>query len=171
MRVLSRLFVLTVVFLVPLVALATVVILLGKTPTTAWASNHRPMPETNIAPAVAPAAGGLWITRVTPTGPASNPFDKLEIQFSAAVLTNTFTLTDVTFSGPGGPITPTALSQLAADRYELNLSGLTGLNTYSLVIGPDILDLNNQLLDQDHDGTPGEPEDAYAGALFSAGVT
>ncbi|MEJ5199410.1 MAG: hypothetical protein WHX53_10845, partial [Anaerolineae bacterium] len=139
-------------------------------PTTAWASSHRSMQGAGITADVS-ATDGLWITRVTPTGPSSSPFDKLEIQFSAAVLTNTFTLTDVTFSGPGGPIIPTALSKLAADRYELNLSGLTGLNTYSLVIGPDILGLDDQPMDQDHDGTPGEPEDAYVGALFSAGVT
>ncbi len=118
----------------------------------------------------APAAEGLWITRVTPLGGASSPFNRLEIQFSGAVLSGTFTLGDVLLTGPGGVITPTALNQLAADRYELVSSG-TGLSTYSLVIGPDVRDLSNLLMDQNHNGTPGEPGDAYTGALFSAGVT
>ncbi|HQK12688.1 MAG TPA: hypothetical protein PLJ78_01955, partial [Anaerolineae bacterium] len=117
----------------------------------------------------APAADGLWITRVTPLGGASTPFDRLEIQFSGAVLSGTFTLDDVSLGGPGGTITPTALNQLAANRYEL-VTGGTGLNTYSLAIGPDVRDLSNLPMDQNHNGTPGEPNDAYGGALFSAGV-
>ncbi|MCX7689077.1 MAG: hypothetical protein N2045_14025, partial [Fimbriimonadales bacterium] len=118
----------------------------------------------------ASAVEGLWITRVTPLGGASAPFNRLEIQFSGVVLNGTFTLEDVRLSGPGGVIMPTALNQLAADRYELVSSG-TGLNTYSIVIGPDIYNLSNLPMDQNHNGTPGEPGDAYTGALFSAGVT
>ncbi|HQE93847.1 MAG TPA: carboxypeptidase regulatory-like domain-containing protein [Anaerolineae bacterium] len=118
----------------------------------------------------APTADGLWITRVTPLGGASTPFNRLEIQFSSAVLSNTFTLADVSLVGPGGVMTPTALTYLAGDRYELASSG-TGLNTYSLVIGPDIRDLSDRQMDQNHNGTAGEPGDAYVGALFSAGVT
>ncbi|HQH39327.1 MAG TPA: hypothetical protein PLH19_12445, partial [Anaerolineae bacterium] len=67
----------------------------------------------------APTADGLWITRVTPLGGASTPFNRLEIQFSSAVLSNTFTLADVSLVGPGGVMTPTALTYLAGDRYEL----------------------------------------------------
>jgi len=55
---------------------------------------------------------------------------------SSSVLTDAFTLADVTFSGPGGLIAPTARTRLADDRHELGLSGQTGLDTYSLVIGP-----------------------------------
>jgi len=104
----------------------------------------------------ASAAEGLWITRVTPLGGASTPFNRLEIQFSSAVLSDTFTLADVSLRGPGGVITPTALTYLAGDRYELASSG-TGLNTYSLVIGPDIRDLSDRQMDQNHNGTAGEP--------------
>lgn len=121
--------------------------------------------------ASSPTSDGLWITQITPTGGTGHPFDKLEIQFSASVLTGTFTISDVTFTGPGGPIAPLALTLLAADRFEIDFSGQSGLNSYALVIGSDILDLNNQPMDQDHDGVAGEAEDAYTGALFSAGVT
>jgi hypothetical protein len=120
---------------------------------------------------LAPDAPGLWITRLTPTGAAGQPFDTLEIQFSAPVLTDTFTLADLRFSGPGGPITPTALTWLGADIAQLSLGGQTGLNTYSLVISPTLLDTNNQPLDQNHNGTGGEPGDAYPAALFAAGLT
>jgi len=119
----------------------------------------------------AASQGGLWITRVTPTGAASSPFDTLEIQFSSAVSAGTFTLGDVTFTGPGGTITPAGLNSLTDDLYELDSTGLTGLDDYSLTIGPNIQDTSAQSMDQDHDGTPGEAEDAYVGALFSAGVT
>jgi hypothetical protein len=119
----------------------------------------------------AASQGGLWVTRVTPTAAASSPFDTLEIQFSSVVSAGTFTLDDVTFTGPGGTITPAGLNKLADDLYELDSTGLTELDEYSLTIGPNIQDTSAQSMDQDHDGTPGEAEDAYVGALFAAGVT
>ncbi len=118
-----------------------------------------------------PAAdAGLWITAASPTGGAGAPFDAVEIVFSESVMTGTFTLDDVTVGGPGGPITPAGLTQLAADRYLLDLAGQTGLNTYSLSVGTDVLDLDGGALDQDHDGVPGEFEDRYVAALFGAGA-
>jgi hypothetical protein len=124
------------------------------------------------APVVAASqANGLYITRLTPTGASGHPFDMLEFQFSSAVKDGTFTLVDVIINGPGGAITPIELTKLTGDRYALNLSGSTGAAIYSLSVGPDILDSNNQPLDQNHNGVGGQSDDVYQAALFSNTTT
>ncbi|HOD80210.1 MAG TPA: right-handed parallel beta-helix repeat-containing protein, partial [Phycisphaerae bacterium] len=114
----------------------------------------------------------LFVEQLTPTGGAGHPFDQMELQFSEAVRDGTFTLADVTLTGPIGEIAPSALNKLAADRYELVVTGLTGLNTYTLEVGPDILaDATGDQMDQDRDGTPGQAGDGYTAALFANGAT
>jgi hypothetical protein len=119
-------------------------------------------------------AGDLYVTRLVPTGGAGHPFDQLEIRFSKPVQDGSFTLDDLQFTDAGGPIVaaPDALTKLAADRYQLSLAGLTGLATYDLTVGPDILDADDSLpMNQDQDATPGEPEDAYSAGFLAAAVT
>lgn len=118
-----------------------------------------------------PAGDEFWITNVTPSGGSGHPFDKLEIEFSSGVLTDTFTLDDVTFSGPSGLIVPTSLTRITNEHYQIDLSGLTGLNTYSMEISSAITSTLGLVLDQNHDGTGGQPGDVYQASLFSAGVT
>ncbi|MBM4025373.1 MAG: hypothetical protein FJ280_08190, partial [Planctomycetes bacterium] len=119
-----------------------------------------------------PGPDGFWLTQVVPTGDAGRPFDTLEVHFSQAVQDGSFTVDDVQFTGPGGPIAPSALTQVEADEYELEFSGLTGLDAYTLVIGPDIANGSGALMDQDHDGTPGEAvQDAYTARLAANGMT
>ena len=115
----------------------------------------------------------LAVTHLTPLGPSGHPFDLLDIQFSKAVRDGTFTLADVTVSGPGGTITPSVLTRVAPNDYQLNLMGLTGSGTYTLTVGPqDILgDDDGQPMNQYHDVTPGKPSDAYQAVLFSSSVT
>lgn len=118
-------------------------------------------------------ANDFWVSGVIPGGAAGSPFDQLQIDFSRAVDDTTFTLDDVTISDSGGlPILPGGLTRLSATRYQLDLTGSTGLDTYTLTFGPDILaDGDGQAMNQDGDATPGEPEDAYRVALFSADAT
>jgi uncharacterized repeat protein (TIGR01451 family) len=117
-------------------------------------------------------SAGLWVTQVSPAGGAGHPFDKLDIQFSEAVQDGTFSLSDISLTGPSGAITPTALNKLAADTYELDSTGLTGLANYALTIGVSVTDTSGNHLDQDQDGPSGAlTKDAYVGALFSAPVT
>lgn len=114
----------------------------------------------------------LAVTHLTPLGPSGHPFDRLDIQFSKAVRDGTFTLADVTVSGPGGTITPSAITRVAPNDYQLNLTGQTGSGTYTLTVGPqDILgDDDGQPMNQDHDATSGEPSDAYQAVLLSSSV-
>ncbi len=116
-------------------------------------------------------AGDLYVTRLTPTGGSGHPFDTVEVTFSQPVLAGTFQLADVSVSGPGGSLAAKGLSQLAADRYQIDLTGLTGLATYRLSVGPNVQAADGRLMNQDQDGTPGEPADAYQAALVANALT
>ncbi|MCU0981566.1 MAG: hypothetical protein MUF25_20640, partial [Pirellulaceae bacterium] len=116
-------------------------------------------------------AGDLYVTRLTPLGGAGQPFDALEIQFSKEVRDDTFQVAqnDLAVSGPEGPLAPT-LTRVAGDRYRVDLSG-TGLATYRLTIGPDILGVDDGLaMNQDRNATPGESSDAYSAKLVAGGA-
>jgi hypothetical protein len=112
----------------------------------------------------------LYVARLTPTGDAAHPFATLELQFSQAVAEGSFTSADVSVSGAGTPAV-SAVNRLAADRYSVTLTG-TGLGTYCLTVGPDILSATGGLaMNQDHDAIAGEAGDAYMANLLSAGAT
>ena len=119
----------------------------------------------------------LTVARLTPLGPSGHPFDLLDIQFSKPVQDASFTLGQISLSGPGGSITPSAgaLTPVGAaptSEYHLNLSGLTALATYSLTVGPNVLGEDDGLpMNQDRNATPGETTDAYQAALVSGGIT
>ncbi|MCY2990022.1 MAG: right-handed parallel beta-helix repeat-containing protein, partial [Planctomycetota bacterium] len=115
--------------------------------------------------------GDLYVTRLTPTGGTAHPFDTLEVQFSQPVVDGTLLLDDVSVNASSVPLAAKGVTKLAADRYQVDLTGLTGLATYSLSLGPNIQGTDGRLMNQDHDATPGEAADAYKAALFSNGVT
>jgi hypothetical protein len=124
---------------------------------------------TAVPAPTAGAANGLRISRLTPTGGTGAPFDTIELEFSRDVRAATFTVDDVTLTGPAGGTVPAELIALAPNRFELDFTGWTGLATYTLTVGPDILDAFDQPMDQNDDGTTGQAdEDAYRALLFAA---
>ncbi|MHC4406637.1 MAG: Ig-like domain-containing domain, partial [Planctomycetota bacterium] len=93
--------------------------------------------------------------------------DRVSLSFSEEILDGSFTLADVaSLTGPGGPITPTAVNRLGAAEYEVVFASQSEPGDYSLVVGPEILDLSGNAMDQDHDGTNGEPVDDRYTAAF-----
>ena len=103
---------------------------------------------------------GPAVTKLIPDGPAGHPFDSLEVDFDEAVQSATLTASEVSLTGPGGPIAPSAINELSSSRYQLVFTGQTSLSTYSLSVGPNVLDAAGQPMDQ-----------AYVAALFGSGVT
>ncbi len=114
-------------------------------------------------------AGGPRIVELLPAGEPDAPFDRIEIQFDAPIQESSFTLSDVVMLGPSGEITPSAVSQLSPDRFELVANGATGLEHYLLSIGPDVVDTVGRLMDQDDDDVAGETvEDIYQANLYAS---
>ena len=115
-------------------------------------------------------AGDLYVDLVTPTGAASNPFESLEVEFSKPVDESTLSVEDFSISGPGTPAVDT-VTGLGGNRYQLDLSG-TGLDTYSLTIGPEIQDTDGLAMNQDQDATAGEAtDDAFVVTLSATALT
>ena len=109
-------------------------------------------------------AGSLFVDRlgpmVTSTNPAfqaSAPFTEVTFTFNEAVDRDTVSTADVTaFTGPGGVNLLSALQGYVVNgnqvtfRFSQQLAG----GTYSITIGPNILDSVGNALDQNQDGTP-----------------
>lgn len=123
--------------------------------------------ETRVLP-----ASSLWLMGVTPLGDAKHPFDKLELRFSKETQDGTFTLQDVSVTDlQATSLVPRALTRIAADTYDLDLTGSTSLSIYKLVIGPNITDIDGQLMDQNRNAIPGESTDAYQATLSATATT
>ena len=87
-----------------------------------------------------------FLLSVDPSGCVTSPIDVVTLVFSEGLSPATFTVADVTLLSPAGTALPSAglsLVTLAADRFELRLStALADEGTYTLSVGPDILDLH-----------------------------
>ncbi len=109
--------------------------------------------------------------RVLALDPATvvGSIDRVRIRFNEAIDPLTLTLDDVT-------LTDTANESIAiasvtpvpgnSRQFDVKFASQTILGEYTLLVGPDIADLAGNLLDQDRNGTGGEPSDSYTG-IFS----
>jgi hypothetical protein len=92
-------------------------------------------------------------------------FDRFTVNFDEPIQDGTFTVGDVSLTGPGGAITPTAVNKLGASVYEVVFALQTAPGNYSLTVGPNVLDLNGYAMDQNANGTPGETQDSFTSAV------
>jgi RHS repeat-associated protein len=114
----------------------------------------------------------FYINQLTPVG-TTDPFDAVQLQFSEPVDDSSVQLSDFTVSGPHGAIAPQSITRISSTVYQLTLgSGSTPTGTYALTVNPTIRDsVDEQEMDQNRNGTPGEPGDAYNAILTTAGLT
>jgi hypothetical protein len=75
----------------------------------------------------------LKVVDVIPKGSVSQPFSNLEIVFNNEIKQETFTESDIVFTGPSGQITPGTINKISATNYEIVFSG-TGTGVYSLLL-------------------------------------
>ena len=106
---------------------------------------------------------GPQVVNVNPEQEAVGSLERIILTFNKHLDSDTFTTADVSLSGPDGPITPTAVTALFGDMYEILFDTQTTLGEYSLTLAPDVADLEGHLLNQDGDDVNGEPvEDAFS---------
>jgi subtilase family serine protease len=89
----------------------------------------------------------------------------VEMIFSETIDPASFTVDDVTLTGPDGPVAALTVNQISGRIYEISFPEQTTPGEYQLIVGPDIVDLVGYALDQDFDGSGGEGEDAYRAAF------
>ncbi|MCP4942951.1 MAG: hypothetical protein GY924_13345, partial [Planctomycetaceae bacterium] len=92
----------------------------------------------------------------------------IDITFSEQIDPSTFTLNDVTITGPSGTVNPISLNYLTGNTYRLDVAPEIDQGAYSIVIETDIVSaISGQVLNQDGIFPPGEPEDVYSGPIDS----
>ena len=125
-------------------------------------------------------AAGPRIIDITPTEVRNADFDHLDVTFNEAINSETFTPGDVSISGLAGPIDVSSVEPLDANNYRIHFAALATRGTYSVNVGPEIEDPDGNLMDQNNDGTNGDPtSDLYqtsvvyvvADVIFSSNVT
>jgi hypothetical protein len=82
---------------------------------------------------------------------------ELTLRFSKPIDADSFTLDDITtFNGPGGPIAPTSVA-VVGDSATIHFPTQTTRGFYFLQVGPDISDLDGNLMNPNFNATFGEP--------------
>jgi hypothetical protein len=109
---------------------------------------------------VGPDLTGPSVTSTDASGTVTGPIDRITLSFSEPIQPGSFLLEDISvLEGPGGPITPSALHQLAPGEFEITFDAQNSAGDYRLVLGPEIADIAGNAMDQDGDGIGGESLD------------
>ncbi|MHC4996528.1 MAG: CARDB domain-containing protein, partial [Planctomycetota bacterium] len=105
---------------------------------------------------------GPTVVDHTPGDVLNSPFDSFTFDFSETVLANTVSPADATLTGPDGAVTITSVQALSSTRFRFNFVQQTAPGAYTFTVGPDILDLVGNAMDQNANGQFGEPTDAFS---------
>ena len=108
---------------------------------------------------IAPDRLGPSVVAVTPQGLILGPLERMEVTFGEPIDESTFSGGDVRLVGPQGAVFATSVQSLGDDRYALEFPPRSAPGGYELQVGPGILDLAGNAMDQDGDGVPAEPGD------------
>jgi subtilisin-like proprotein convertase family protein len=120
---------------------------------------------------------GLAVTTVSPSGPTPQAPGRTDVTvtFNQAVLPSSLTLTSgtVTLVGPDGKTVPfTKIADISTGSpnphnvWDLTVLPLTIPGTYTLTVGPGVEDVAGNPMNQNHNGTFGEPGVAPAGDAY-----
>jgi hypothetical protein len=107
---------------------------------------------------------GPQIIASSPSGAVPPGVTDATVTFSVPMNPGTFTLGQVSFTGPNGTIPITAVTPIAGTnntQFDIHFAARSAGGTYTMVIGPNIRDAGGNLMDQNGNGTGGEPTDTY----------
>ncbi len=108
---------------------------------------------------------GPRVTASTPDSPIDlDALSSVTLTFNEAVNSP---LDHVAFLGPEGAILPTGSSSIDGTQWEITFNPQTR-GTYTVLVGPGVTDLADNLMDQDQDGILGEQEDDIYTFSFDA---
>ncbi|MGB5159783.1 MAG: S8 family serine peptidase, partial [Thermoanaerobaculia bacterium] len=109
-----------------------------------------------------PNEGGPRVLSASPTGDVSTSTDRVTLTFDRPIAPSSFSTEDVSIDGPLGSVDPSQINRLTDYVFEVIFPLQEALGEYRLQVGPDIADTIGFVMDQDGDGTPGEPiEDRF----------
>jgi subtilisin family serine protease len=120
------------------------------------------------------STAGPVVLSNTPTGPNIFPgtVDHVRFNFNVPIDPTTFTFSQVdSFTDPQGNAIPVTDIQPVAGsdntQFDVSFASLTVPGAYAMVIGPNILDMSGNPMDQNRNGIPGEvPGDEYTASFI-----
>ncbi|RUL88709.1 S8 family serine peptidase [Tautonia sociabilis] len=93
------------------------------------------------------------VSSVSPGSTVSGPVRVLRVTFSEAIDASSFTVDDVSLSGPGGSITPSRIHQAGPSEFSIIIPSQSQEGTYTLQIGPNIADLAGAMMEAPHEAS------------------
>ena len=107
---------------------------------------------------------GARVTSASFAGPATS-VGPARFTFDEAINPASFDASDVSFTGPGGSIGVTGVAPVAGTgntQFDVTFATQTTAGVYTMTIGPDILDVAGNLMNQNGDGQNGGPGDLFS---------
>jgi hypothetical protein len=104
------------------------------------------------------------VTASSVSGSVSGPVSSIRLTFNTSIDPSTFTLADLTFTGPNGAITVASVTAVAGSnntQFDVSFAPQSASGGYSLVVGPDVRNVRGTAMDQNNNGIPGEASDAF----------
>lgn len=117
-----------------------------------------------------PDITGAKITTSSATGLDAGAITGFRIKFNESIQPSTFTTADITLTDPSGAVIAvssiTAVPNTNNTEFTFTISTRTTAGIYTLKVGPNILDLAGNQMNQDNDGMNGEIiQDQYLGSF------
>jgi hypothetical protein len=110
-------------------------------------------------------AAGPSVIRSSPAGDANAPLSTATVTFDREIDPTTFTPASITsFTGPNGPLSVHSVDAVPGRGnriFTITFDAAALPGSYTMVIGPDVRDTFGHPMDQNGNGIPGEPDDAY----------
>ncbi len=108
----------------------------------------------------------------SPVNLRSDTLDSVDVTFNEAIdfslVGGSFTIEDVSIAGPDGGVAATDITSLGGNSYRIGFAAQSERGIYRIQVGPDIEDLDGNLMDQDQDGVGGELTGDVFAFSFSA---
>ncbi len=104
---------------------------------------------------------GPAVESVVPHFGANGQAEYFDVTFDSSILAESFTSNDISLVGPTGSIPVTDPVWIAGNTFRVDFADQSANGTYTLSVGPDIIDPASNLMNQDGNGTGGDPTDAY----------
>ena len=104
-----------------------------------------------------------YVVTHQPAGDIAGTIYQVDIWFNETIDQTTFSTSDVVITAPGGQtIAAASVQEVGLNRFQIGFLPQTTAGIYHIEIGPNIADPVGNLLNQDGDGTFGEPlQDVY----------
>lgn len=113
-------------------------------------------------------AVGPAIVAMTPSGVTAAPVSQIQVVFSEPIDGSTFSAEDITVLGPLGELSVSSDPIDSGDGKTFDLSldqPSTQAGVYYVMVGPEVLDLAGNPMNQDSDGSNGGVNDVYEGTF------